>query len=142
MLKIGATRAHPLRRAKELGAGSGVPKPFDIVYYRDFEDAFDAETLIHQKLAYCRVNESREFFRISVHDAVKAIDGLSNEVSSEGVIGGSARRGTIPSGPPVATPFAELFASFSDSDDPNLTAEERGRCRLLERRLALERVSY
>lgn len=126
--KIGATRSHPIQRTKEMGAPTGVPVPFTLAYYRDFLDAFDAETVIHKDLGAHRVNESREFFRISEGDAIAAIEKVVKKVASEGLIGGAsqARRNEVP------TPWADLFASFDPSDNSELTPAEQLGCRALE----------
>lgn len=134
-LKVGATRKHPIDRAKEISAGTGVPRGYSVAYYRDFEDAFAAESLIHAALADCRVNESREFFNTTVEEVVNVMDSLDT-VGSAGLTGGewvderaySARR--------VATPFAELFASFPDRGDGVLNEEEQAACRALEGRMS------
>ena len=137
LLKIGATRKHPLQRAAELSAATGVPEPMGIAYYRDFSDAFLAESLIHDHFAYARINELREFFAAPLDDVIAFIDGLvSNSeyqdgLSSEGVCGGEARAVKLP-----ATPWAELFATFDPDGPPELTADERAQCRTLEASLA------
>lgn len=131
LLKIGATRAHPLRRAKELSAGSSSPQPFEIVYYRDFSDCFEAETIAHAELSDCRSNDSREFFKTSIDQAVRVIDSIRLE--SNHVTGGSVKTWRAPMASTIQTPFAELFASFKESDDPYLNLEERAQCRKLEK---------
>lgn len=133
LIKLGATRAHPVRRARELGAGSGSPEAFEIVYYRDFEDCFAAETQLHRQFDAQRHNRSREFFEITPDEAIQAMDDLAGEdrLESQGITGGQQRSGST-----VATPFAELFSSFKPSDDPYLNADERRQCRELAGRLA------
>lgn len=136
LVKIGATRAHPLRRVRELSASSGVPKPFSLLYYRDFDDCFAAETEAHRKLAHRRSNQSREFFEITEDEAVDTINSLTNSPSG-GITGGASHgAGRVRSGPPVATPWADLFATFKPSDDPELTPMERALCGGLRARLA------
>lgn len=133
LLKIGATRKHPIRRTRELGASTGVPGEFTLSYYRDFDDCFAAETLLHQRLSDRRPNESREFFDISIEDAIQAIDeivGKNEKVGSGGIVATCHRVREI------QTPWAELFASFTPSDDPYLNEQERSQCRDLERRLS------
>lgn len=138
LLKVGATRKHPLQRARELSAGTGVPEEMTIAYFRDFTDAFLAETLVHEAFDSARVNGFREFFAAPLNDVIGFIDGLvsnpeyQDALSSEGVCGGEARR-------PVrlpATPWATLFASFDPDGPPELTAAEQAQCRALEASLA------
>ena len=140
--KIGATRKHPIQRARELGASTGVPGPYTLAYYRDFNDSFAAESAIHTKLASCRVDESREFFKIEVAKAIQAIDEVAKETAaSQGLTGGTLsnssakRRLGTPSSDDVATPFAELFSTFDPNGPGELTADERRQCRALERAL-------
>ena len=132
IIKAGATRNHPLQRAKELAAGTGVPTPFTISYYRSFEDAFDAETAVHEAFSHCRVNSGREFFAAALSDMVAFVDKLAITQASQGVTGGTYTR-------PVELPdlsFAELFATFpDDGDGRELTAEEQSKCRALEGRM-------
>lgn len=143
ILKIGATRKHPIQRAKEVSAGTGVATPFSLAYYRDYEDAFLAERLIHEAFAGCRVNESREFFEVAIADVVTFMESLTKgdayqeAVASSGLIGGDwVERGGGScryQGPQVATPFADLFATFEDRGDGILNATEQAACRQLER---------
>ncbi len=153
LVKIGATRKHPLQRAKELGAGTGVPGEFTIAYFRDFADCFAAETLVHQAFVNHRVNDSREFFEATVAEVVDYLDGLSTsneyraELASVGIRGGSygddgldgidnaILKARVRETPPasVATPWADLFASFPDDGSPReLTPEEQTQCHALE----------
>lgn len=135
--KLGATRKHPIQRARELGATTGVPGPYTLAYYRDFADSFRAETLLHQNLAEYRVNESREFFRVTIDQAVKAIDEVAKQATidarlgSEGMVGGEYEGSDSDD-----YPWACLFASFEPSDSPTLTTTEQAQCRALETHLA------
>lgn len=142
LLKIGATRNHPLRRAKEVSASTGVPIPYELAYYRDFEDAFEAETRTHEFFAARRVNDGREFFAVHLHEVVAFIDSLSRgsaRISSAGYTGGEA---SAAGRPPieVETPWAALFAQFNEGDydslPEQLTVSERRRCQELAARLA------
>ena len=42
LLKIGMTRLDPTKRVKELSSSTGVPTPFNLVYYREFNDCVAA----------------------------------------------------------------------------------------------------
>ncbi len=81
MVKIGKTTRDPNERAKELSATTGVPTPFILVYYKQFKDCNIAETEIHQILESngYRVNENREFFKISSTEAIKLIQEYYDE---------------------------------------------------------------
>lgn len=66
LLKIGMTRFDPSRRVQELSSATGVPTPFNLVYYREFSNCVVAETEIHSILASkgLRYNNQREFFQL------------------------------------------------------------------------------
>jgi hypothetical protein len=144
IVKIGATRQHPLKRAKELSAGTGVPDDFELAFYLDFGSCFTAESLIHEHFSRQRVNEKREFFEVEPTEAIAFISSLANsagyreQLASQGVTGGTITAPwTGASHWDVETPFAELFACFEDRGDGALNEEERAACRALEgRRLA------
>ena len=72
IVKIGMTTRLPEARAAELWT-TGVPTPFTIAFSMYCEDPSDCETAIHQEFDYCRVNGSREFFRIDTKKAVGVI---------------------------------------------------------------------
>lgn len=117
LLKVGATTGTPQERARQLTAATASPTPFTVLYCREVADVNKAEAQIHSALAAHRVNDRREFFRVSVYEAARTLDAICGSVFSK-------------LDPP--TPFSELFASFQDSDDPELNAEEQRACRRLE----------
>jgi hypothetical protein len=120
-LKIGQTTEDPNVRAKQLSASTSAATPFHVAYYRRVPQANLAERAIHSALAAYRVNEDREFFKVSLYEAARVLDATLVETFSMHE---------------PRTPFSELFATFADSDDPNLDAEEQAACRALEMRLA------
>lgn len=63
LYKIGFTTGSPFKRAKELSASTGVPTPFEVVCYAEYEDVESHELRVHDTLADLRVSERREFFR-------------------------------------------------------------------------------
>lgn len=130
LVKVGATRKHPLQRANELGAGTGVPGAFELAYFRDFDDSFAAETAVHEHFAAARVNESREFFAASVGDVIAFINALAAREASQGVTGGTYQR-VVELDP---MPWSELFATFEDRGDGVLNETEQAACRALEAR--------
>ena len=82
MVKIGMTTRDPNERVKELSAPTGVPTPFILVYYKQFSDCHLAEEVIHKRLkdrGY-RVNDNREFFKMSPTDAIRVIQDYYDEV--------------------------------------------------------------
>jgi len=70
IFKIGKTTRKPSKRAWELYVGStGVPEPFDVIHQRLVEDCHEAERLLHNRLNEYRINEYREFFKLSLVEA-------------------------------------------------------------------------
>lgn len=66
VVKIGLSKRTPDIRAREIYAGAtGVPMPFDIAKAFTVADCKVAEKRIHKRIAAYRLNNRREFFRIS-----------------------------------------------------------------------------
>jgi len=81
LVKIGRTTRDPQERAIELSS-TGVPEKFVVVHSVKTNDCIELENRIHQDLHAKRYNQNREFFEISVSDAIKKIDfliGIENE---------------------------------------------------------------
>lgn len=75
LVKIGKTTKDPDERARELSSATGVATPFIVVYKRFFNNCTIAEKQVHSILTEqgCRVNDSREFFSVSIPDAINII---------------------------------------------------------------------
>jgi hypothetical protein len=73
LVKIGYTIKIPNARAVEL-EGTGVPAPFIVEYYCLVEDAPMVEATVHKNLGVQRYSAGREFFRVSVSEAIKAVE--------------------------------------------------------------------
>jgi hypothetical protein len=73
LVKIGKTLRNARDRAKELGAATGVPTPFILVFDVYVDDCSKAEEYVHRRLEEkgSRVSNNREFFRVPTHEAVK-----------------------------------------------------------------------
>ncbi len=125
VFKVGATIHQPLERARQLSASSGVASPFVLAYKKHVAFPFVAEAKIHRKLDACRVHDSREFFRLPLHQIIREFD-LFDETS--------------PNRQPaeeMSTPWSELFSSFPDNGSPrHLTESERAHCVALRKLLA------
>ncbi len=147
VLKLGCTRKHPLSRAKELSASTGVPEDYKLVYYLSFGDCFLAESLIHDHFATRRINESREFFEVGITEAISFIETLGASAEYREGVAGQEEALSVSGGEWVEplrrawadvaatpTPFADLFASFDPDGPAELTEEEQAKCRALERR--------
>ncbi len=109
----------PLIRAEQLSASTSAATKFHVAYYRRVNDCTAVEAEMHRQLDSCRVNSGREFFDTPLWSAMLLLDRLAGDKQSYG----------------PATPMAELFASFRDSDDPYLNEDEQRQCRELEARL-------
>ncbi|MCV2873232.1 GIY-YIG nuclease family protein [Defluviimonas sp. WL0050] len=72
LVKIGMTTRSPEERAQEL-ASTGVPMPFHVAAAWAVDDVRAAERDAHAALARYRVNDAREWFRLSVPAAIKAL---------------------------------------------------------------------
>ncbi len=146
IVKIGATRKHPLTRAKELSAATGVPADYTLAYYLSFADCFLAESIVHEHFGTRRINESREFFEVTVEEAISFIEtiarhpdyveALTEEINT--VCGGEYMNETLRrEWEEVAmfkTPWADLFSSFDPNGPDELSEEEKERCQALMKR--------
>ncbi len=72
LIKIGKTTISPDKRMSELHS-TGVPTPFVLEFSAEVEDCTASEKSAHLALQEYRVSKHREFFRISVHDALLLI---------------------------------------------------------------------
>ena len=79
-LKIGMTERTPEERARELSQVTGVPVPFTVAYSEDVPDCAAAERLIHARLDQFRTRKGREFFHLSLRDAIRELSQIAGEV--------------------------------------------------------------
>lgn len=77
-LKIGKAR-HPKLRVKQLSGETGVLYRFRIEACFKVEDYTVAESQAHMLLDYCRVKPNKEFFKLSIEDAVLKLSSLFGE---------------------------------------------------------------
>ena len=94
LVKIGKTTKDPDERAKELSSATGVATPFIVVYKRQFNNCHVAEKVVHNILEEqgYRVNYSREFFSISISDAID----IRSIVSAREVVEGFSTNTCLP----------------------------------------------
>ncbi len=84
IVKIGSTERTIKERISELSSVTGLPTPFEVEYYLLVEDPIYFEKYIHEELKDYRVNEKREFFKISVDDVIKKLNKIrSNYLALE-----------------------------------------------------------
>ncbi len=117
IIKIGACTCFPEERAKQLSASTSAATQFQVLYSREVPDVNEAEAAMHRAFAAQRVNENREFFRISLYEAARTLDALCGDIFSK---------------LEPRTPFAELFYTFPDDGSArSLTTDEQRACRRL-----------
>lgn len=83
LLKIGYTMNTVEGRVKELSGATGVPSEFFIEYQVECRDAAGVEALVHESLHNSRHNNSREFFSLTVTNAVDVIRKHVKEIIEE-----------------------------------------------------------
>lgn len=71
--KIGFTDAHPQFRVDQLSASTSCPVPFDLAACFGCENAHSVEQQIHAELDAYRVNDSREFFKLTASHALHVL---------------------------------------------------------------------
>ena len=127
IVKVGASRKHPMQRLAELSASTGVPGAFKLAYYVQCSDAFALEAALHEEFSEHRVDSGREFFAVAISEVAKQARlkiGASAEEGGEWFKQQSVVKGNYP--------WAELFATFpDDGDGRELTAEESAKCQAL-----------
>ena len=78
LVKIGFTKNKPSERVKQINAATGVALDFDVKYQFPCFNAHDLEKEIHHYLEAegFRVNRKKEFFNITVEQAISVIERL------------------------------------------------------------------
>jgi hypothetical protein len=74
VIKIGYTGRAIVQRIAELNSATSLPTEFELVGYIVSTDALKLEKNIHSHLVKWRPNPKREFFNISLNDAIKEIE--------------------------------------------------------------------
>jgi hypothetical protein len=85
LVKIGKTHRSPEERARELSDLSGVPTPFVVAFSIMVSNCGLAETMAHQRLSAHRVADNREFFSVTVQEAVKVLKAIVREIDEGGL---------------------------------------------------------
>lgn len=83
LVKIGKSEFDPKVRKRELDSATGVPTPFELQYAAFVEDHHTSERDLHRKLASKRRNRRREFFELSVPEAIASIRMFAAIISEE-----------------------------------------------------------
>jgi len=74
--KIGYMSKTPEQRAKQLSSGTNTPTPFQVEWYFKCFRGDLLEQEVHQHLNEYRINDNREFFRVSFDHAKQVIENL------------------------------------------------------------------
>lgn len=73
-LKIGRTGRDPEERAAEISRATGVPTPFEVVWWSESVDCHLAESILHHHLDIYRTNTTREFFDLEIDEAIRVAE--------------------------------------------------------------------
>lgn len=79
LLKIGITSRDVQERVQELSSSTGVPHAFEIEYYCLTRDPEKIEEEVHERFSSYR-KKGKEFFSVSIEEAVRMIDSLVKNV--------------------------------------------------------------
>jgi len=79
MVKIGYSTGVPIERAKRISQSTGVPTQFAVVHEVQVGSCEDAEREIHAELDKFRVNSKREFFAVSVKEAIEIVEKVATK---------------------------------------------------------------
>jgi hypothetical protein len=74
-VKIGCTTHHPDQRAKQLSSAAGVPQPYQVIAFRQFDGWLVAEEKLHAMFRH--QSAGKEVFSITVEQAQRALNILS-----------------------------------------------------------------
>jgi hypothetical protein len=74
LLKIGYTKKLPEERARQISSATGVALPYKVEWAYQCFNGEMVEREVHHKLKAQRVNNSKEFFQISLEEAKKTIN--------------------------------------------------------------------
>lgn len=83
LVKIGKTTRSSEERAAELSNASGVPTGFVVAFEVAVTDCDSAESAVHAELIEFRVNNSREFFKMSLKDAIRRVSDITQPYQSD-----------------------------------------------------------
>ena len=82
VLKIGSTQYSKGRLSSANTWGA-----FNCLYERHFERRYEAEDIAHTTLDDCRIWRDKEWFRVSLEQAIKAIEGVNLDNTKEQALG-------------------------------------------------------
>jgi hypothetical protein len=80
IVKIGYTSLNPYDRALILSKSTGVPDKFDVDFAFRCIDGKKLEYMVHQCLNEYRIKRKREFFKMTVDDAINTIISIGGTI--------------------------------------------------------------
>lgn len=83
LVKIGKSDSDPKARKRDLDSATGIPTPFDLQYAAFVDDHHAVEHNVHRRLSAKRRNSRREFFEMSVPEAIPSIRMFATVISEE-----------------------------------------------------------
>ena len=84
-VKIGKSKGDPNSFRKKELYSTGVPQPFKVEYSAFVKKFDEVELAVHEALSEARVNRNREFFEVSVPDAIYHIRKIAGKIDLEKV---------------------------------------------------------
>ena len=75
--KIGHTNNSPLQRAADLSSKTSVALPYEVVLYCELHNPREFEFILHDYFSEKRINNKREFFKLSPFDLINLYQYLS-----------------------------------------------------------------
>lgn len=79
LLKIGYTKGDPSKRVSQLDRSTSVPTGFKLEWAFPCYNAIELEAEVHEYLSGYRVNNNREFFKITLDEAKSTIEKLGQK---------------------------------------------------------------
>ena len=111
--KIGMTTKTPEERARELSGATGVPRAFEVLYEQRVVDCHRAERLLHRRIHQYRSIGNREFFQIPLKAAIKALEGVADEIGRVDEVEEPAQKPAPAGGAPASPPPGEMSVGSS-----------------------------
>ena len=83
MVKIGYTKNAPSKRVKQINASTGVAQDFEVAWAFGCYNGIELEQEVHRYCESFRVNNKREFFRMTVDEAKAVIERLGERYTGK-----------------------------------------------------------
>ena len=83
MVKIGYTKNAPSKRVKQINASTGVAQDFQVAWAFGCYNGIELEQEVHRYCESFRVNNKREFFRMTVDEAKAVIERLGERYTGK-----------------------------------------------------------